>query len=111
MIDVFEAGRTEVVVTGLLAQIRYQVFAPTLTTVVGPCSAGCGAVSRDSLRCAACLDAELAQALGVGSPTDYLRAARLHRTAEGFALSAAGCIDAQEIALKRQPSCREEPTS
>lgn len=107
MRDVFEASPSGARAIGLMAQIRFQVFAPAMTTT-GPCP-GCGEPSRASLRCAECVDRELAELLGVDAPTDYLRACRVQRAAEHYVLSAADCRDAQEHALKRQPECRVEP--
>lgn len=107
MRDVLESGPRATRAVGLMASIRYQVFAPSGSTH-GPCP-GCEEPSRGSARCAICADRELADVLGVTAPTDYLRACQVQRAAEHYVLTAADCLDAQEHALKRQPECRVEP--
>lgn len=109
MIDVFEASPRTTKAVGLMASLRYQVFAP-VKAVFAPCPK-CDQLSRGGLQCERCLDAELAELLQVEAPTDYLRACRVQLAAYRFALSAVDQLDAQEIALKRQPSCREESCS
>lgn len=101
-VDVLETGLTVTRAVGLAAHIRYQVFTPADATT-GPCP-GCKAPSRGALRCADCVDRELAALLNVASPTDYLRACRVQRAAFFAVVRAGEAIDEQ----KRQPSCREE---
>lgn len=107
MRDVLDSGPRTTRGMGLMAEIRYQVAIPA-SAMVAPCPA-CSAASRDGLRCAGCLDRELAELLGVPTPTDYLRACRVQRAAESYVLATTDRLDAQEHALKRQPECRVEP--
>lgn len=107
MRDVFDSGPKAARAIGLMASIRYQVFAPG-GAAQGPCP-GCGELSRGGARCADCADRDLAGVLGVNAPTDYLRACRVQRAAEHYVIATADTLDAQEHALKRQPECRVEP--
>lgn len=72
----------------LIGRIRYQVFAPDVTTM-GVCPE-CGHRSRGSDRCARCLGRELETLCGDGSGLRYVQAMFRARDAEREVLRMVG---------------------